>query len=144
MQGEDGIDVVTIPRVPVGGDGLLERMAGAFWEFGVHRGCCIRAFNLCGVKFLSRLLTALNLLPSIATSSSPNSPSLRLNWVNSRQTCERFEVVPAEVGNGLEVGLQSTDQPHHFDVEFRLALQQTPGPHSIQIPIDVNLEEIAG
>src|SRR6478735_3395662 len=27
-----------IPRVPVGGDGLLERMAGAFWEFGVHRG----------------------------------------------------------------------------------------------------------
>jgi len=46
----------------------------------------IHAFNLCGVKFLPRLLTALNLLPSMATTASRNKPSCRLSSINSRQT----------------------------------------------------------
>ena len=39
--------------------------------------CSIRRWILLGVKFLSRLLTALNLLPSIATRASENSSSRR-------------------------------------------------------------------
>jgi hypothetical protein len=35
--------------------------------------CSIRRWSLLGVKFLSRLLTALNLLPSIAMIASENS-----------------------------------------------------------------------
>jgi hypothetical protein len=42
--------------------------------------------TLCAVKFLSRLLTALNLLPSMATIASENRSSLRLSSTNSRHT----------------------------------------------------------
>src|SRR5512135_259204 len=48
--------------------------------------CFIRACSLCAVKFLSRLLTALNLLPSMATTPSVNNPTWRLSSTNSRQT----------------------------------------------------------
>lgn len=50
---------------------------------------CTRAFDSCGVKFLSRLLAALNLLPSMATTASPSSPRVRLSSTNSRQTLRR-------------------------------------------------------
>ena len=48
--------------------------------------CCIRALSLRSVKFLSRLLTALNLLPSIATIASENSFRSRHMTMNSRHT----------------------------------------------------------
>jgi len=48
--------------------------------------CCIRACSLRSVKFLSRLLTALNLLPSIATLASEKSFRPWHNTTNSRQT----------------------------------------------------------
>ena len=47
----------------------------------------------------------------------------------------------AEVGNGLEVGRQSTGQPHHFDVALRLALQPTAGRDAVQVAVDVELEQ---
>src|SRR5205807_1366238 len=43
--------------------------------------------HLARVKFLSRLFTALNLLPSIATLASVNSPILRQSATNRAQTC---------------------------------------------------------
>ena len=48
--------------------------------------CCRRRFIFARVKFLSRLFTALNLLPSIATSDSVNRLSPRHNTTNSRHT----------------------------------------------------------
>ena len=48
--------------------------------------CCLRTSILRWLKFLSRLLTALNLLPSIATTPSANSCSRRHSKTNSRQT----------------------------------------------------------
>jgi len=47
---------------------------------------CMRRFSLALVKFLSRLLAALNLLPSIATVASANSPNSRHGTTNCRQT----------------------------------------------------------
>ena len=47
----------------------------------------IRRFIFALVKFLSRLLTALNLLPSIATSAWLNRLSCRHSTMNWRQTC---------------------------------------------------------
>jgi hypothetical protein len=46
----------------------------------------IRVFILPGVKLRSRWLTALNLLPSIATVASLNKPQRRHSTMNSRQT----------------------------------------------------------
>ncbi len=46
----------------------------------------MRFLSLLSVKFLSRLLTALNLLPSIATIASENRLSRRHSTMNSRQT----------------------------------------------------------
>ena len=46
----------------------------------------MRRCSLARVKFLSRLLTALNLLPSMATMASVNSSSLRHRTTNYRQT----------------------------------------------------------
>ena len=45
-----------------------------------------RRFILAGVKFLSRLLTALNLLPSMATMASENNSSSRHSTMNWRHT----------------------------------------------------------
>src|SRR5262249_45225015 len=42
---------------------------------------------LARVKFLSRLFTALNLLPSIATLASVNRPMVRQSATNWAQTC---------------------------------------------------------
>jgi len=104
--------------------------------------CCIRAFNLCGVKFLSRLLTALNLLPVDGHYGIAKQPDLATQLDElAADSANRFAVIPTEVGDGLEVGRQSTSQPHQFDVALRLALQPTAGWDPVQIPIDVNLEE---
>src|ERR1035438_577818 len=46
----------------------------------------MRVFILLLVKFRSRWLTALNLLPSIATVASVNKPQLRHSTMNSRHT----------------------------------------------------------
>src|SRR5260370_15609502 len=48
--------------------------------------CAIRRCILACVKFRSRVLTALNLLPSIATLASLNSSRRRHSTTNSRQT----------------------------------------------------------
>jgi hypothetical protein len=47
--------------------------------------CFIRCSSLCGVKLRSRLLTALNVLPSTATTPSTSSLSLRQMATNRLQ-----------------------------------------------------------
>ncbi len=104
--------------------------------------CCLRAFSLCGVKFLSRLFTALNLLPSIATTRVAEQPELttQLDELPAHSP-DRLAVVPAEVGDGLEVRRQAPRQPHQLNVALRLALQAPARLQAVEIPVDVDLEQ---
>ena len=103
--------------------------------------CSIRRFILPCVKFLSRALTALNLLPSIATLGSLNSSSSRHSAMNARHASpDRWAVVLAEVGDRLEVGRQPSGQPHQLDVALALALQPPARRDAIDIAVDVDLQ----
>src|SRR5439155_19675092 len=48
---------------------------------------------------------------------------------------DRWPVVLAEVGNGLEVRHQTSSQPHELDVALRLALQTTARLNAIEITV---------
>src|SRR6184192_645869 len=106
--------------------------------------CAIRRCILAAVKFLSRLFTALNLLPSMATIASVNRSSLRHSTMNWRHTLDRGPIVLAEVSNGLEVRHQTSSQPHELDVALRLALQTAARLNAIEITVDVNRQQRGG
>ena len=98
------------------------------------------------VKLRSLLLTALIRVPSTASSSRPNRSSCRQSRTNSRNTEYRAEsraVVAPEIGDGLEVRLQVPQQPDHFEVATGLRFQPPARTHSVQIAVDVELQEIA-
>ena len=57
---------------------------------------------------------------------------------------EGMTVVAAEVGNGLEVGLEVAKQPDHLNVPPRLCLQAPAGADPIEVAVDVELEQISG
>ena len=104
--------------------------------------CCSRALSLCGVKFLSRLLTALNLLPSMATIASSNSPSSAAQQDElAADLADGFAVVAAEVGDRLEVRRQPPGEPDQLDVALRFALQPTARRHAVQVAVDVDLQQ---
>src|SRR5207245_203417 len=50
---------------------------------------------------------------------------------------DRLTVVPAEVGDGLEVRGQAPGQPHQLNVTLRLAFQAPTGLQAVEIPVDV-------
>jgi len=52
-------------------------------------------------------------------------------------------VLPPELGDGLVVRTQTTEQPHHFHVAPALGLQTTRRPELLQIPVEVQLQKIA-
>ena len=52
-------------------------------------------------------------------------------------------VVAPEIGDGLEVRLQVPQQPDHFEVATGLRFQPPARTHSVQIAVDVELQEIA-
>jgi len=81
-----------------------------------------RAFAL--VKVPIRVLTALNLLPSIATLASLNKLKAPAQHNElAAEPCEWPRRVPAEVGYGLEVRHQAAGQPNQLDVALALPLQ---------------------
>src|SRR5256885_16791581 len=88
---------------------------------------CILAW----VKFRSRVLTALNLLPSIATLASLNSSRRRHSTTNSRQTLPMASIVFPEVGYRLEVWHQAAGQPNQFDVALAFPFQAPARLHPI-------------
>src|SRR5947208_7236262 len=49
---------------------------------------------------------------------------------------------PSELGDRLVVGLQTSQQPHHFHVALALGLQPPRRPHLPQIPVQVQLQQI--
>ena len=55
---------------------------------------------------------------------------------------EDHAIVAPEVGDGLEVRLQASEQPDHLDVAVALLLQPTARPHPVQIAIDVEFQQI--
>jgi hypothetical protein len=56
---------------------------------------------------------------------------------------ESRAVVAPEIGDGLEVRLQVPQQPDHFEVATGLRFQPPARTHSVQIAVDVELQEIA-
>ena len=54
---------------------------------------------------------------------------------------DRLTVVPAEVGNGLEVRRQAPGQPHQLNVALGLAFQTPTGLQPVEIPVDVDLQQ---
>jgi hypothetical protein len=75
------------------------------------------------VKLRSRVPTALNLLPSIATSACENSFSSRHSVTKRRHTFRIPAVVTTEVNYPLEVRRQATREPHQFDVALAFPFQ---------------------
>lgn len=75
------------------------------------------------VKFLSRLFTALNLLPPMARQSPLSVPTRRQSSTNCPETLQIPAVVSPEIRNGLVVWHQLAGRPHHLNVATSLALQ---------------------
>ena len=57
---------------------------------------------------------------------------------------EGIAVVAAEVGDGLEVGLQVPQQPDHLDVAMGLGFEPPTGPDPVKVTVDVELQQITG
>ena len=102
--------------------------------------CAAAAWPL--VKFRSRLLTALNLLPSMATIASVNRFELAAQHDElAADVADGLAVVLAEVGDGLEVRHQAAGQPHQLDVALRLALQAPARLDAVEVAVDVDLQQ---
>ena len=54
---------------------------------------------------------------------------------------ERATIVAPKVGDGLEVRLQSPQQPDDLDVAMTLPLQRPTRPNLVQIAVDVELQK---
>ena len=80
--------------------------------------------HLARVKFLSRLFTALNLLPSIATLGMREEAN---HAAQRNEACAHLAdgsaIVLAEVGNRLVIGDKPARQPHHLNVARSLTLE---------------------
>src|SRR5262249_34131672 len=104
--------------------------------------CAIRLAILACVKLRSRLFTALNLLPSIATLGVCNRPICRHSAMNFAQNLlDRCTIVLPEIGDRLMIWSQAADQPHHLDIAARLMFQAATGLHPIGITVDVKLQK---
>jgi hypothetical protein len=100
---------------------------------------CLRRRSIFAlVKFLSRLFTALNLLPWIATLAFKSRPIRRHSSTNRAQT---FLMAPllSLLRNRLVVRRQPTEQPHHLDVAPRFAFQPPARLYPVEVAIDVEL-----
>src|SRR6266542_1536583 len=103
--------------------------------------CTIRRCIFAGVKFLSRLFTALNLLPSMATIASVNRSSLRHSTMNWRHTLRIAGPLSLrKLAMVLKSGITSR-HPHELDVALCLALQPAAGLDAIQVAVDVELQQ---
>src|SRR5271170_620704 len=98
----------------------------------------MRRSILARVKFLSRLFTALNLLPSIATLACVSRPIMRQSATNrGADLADGAAVVLAEVGNGLVIGSKAAGQPHHLNVAPGLTLKPAARLGRVEIALYV-------
>src|SRR5438046_5633412 len=99
---------------------------------------CILAW----VKFRSRVLTALNLLPS--NRDARLGEEFKAPAQHHKLTADPpdgLAIVLAEVGYGLEVRHQAAGQPNQLDVALALPLQAPARLHPIEVSVDVNLQQ---
>src|SRR5436305_9399681 len=104
--------------------------------------CASRRSILAWVKFRSRVLTALNLLPSIATLAT--GEEFKAPAQHHKLTADPpdgLAIVLPEVGYCLEVRHQAAGQPNHLDIALALPLQPPARLHPIEISVDVNLQQ---
>ena len=62
----------------------------------------------------------------------------------TKHSAESLAIVCAEIGDGLEVRLQGTQQPDDFDVAMTFGFQPPARPHAVEITVDVELQQVAG
>src|SRR6266436_3276682 len=101
----------------------------------------MRLSILARVKFLSRLFTALNLLPSIATLACVSRPIARHSTAKRAHFADGSTVVLAEVSNRLVVGSKAAREPHHLNVAGGLTLKPTARLNPVEIAVDVQLQQ---
>src|ERR1700757_1353733 len=94
------------------------------------------------VKLRSLLLTALIRVPSTASNSRPQVQLAAQQDKFTKDLAEGVAVVASEVSNGLEVRLQVSQQPDHLDIAVGLGLQPAARSHSVQVAVDVKLQQI--
>src|SRR5215212_5880826 len=56
---------------------------------------------------------------------------------------DRLEVVFAKIGDRLEIRPELFEQPHQLKIASRLAFEETRGAKSVEIAIDIQLEQIS-
>jgi hypothetical protein len=60
----------------------------------------------------------------------------------TKDRAEGLAIVAPEVGDGLEVRLEVAQQPDYLDVAMSLGFQPPARPHSVQVAIDIELQQI--
>src|SRR6516162_2242605 len=98
--------------------------------------CSRRRFILASVKFLSRLFTALNLLPSMATLAPPRRSRRRHSRTNARQTLRIAS--PLSLRNSAIVLAR---QPHQLDIALAFPLKPTARLNAVEISVNVGLQQ---
>src|ERR1039458_6997755 len=94
--------------------------------------CSRRRCILACVKFRSRALTALNLLPSIATLPSLNSSRRRHSKHElAADLADGLAVVLAKIGYRFEIRHQAAGQPDQLDVALALPLKAPARPRPL-------------
>ena len=88
------------------------------------------------------MLTALNLLPSIATLSfAEQLKAAAQHHELTADLADGLSIVLTEVGYGLEVRHQPARQPNQFDVALALPFQPTARLYPVEVAVDVNLQQ---
>jgi hypothetical protein len=63
-------------------------------------------------------------------------------YEGSTGSSERLAIVLAVIGNGLEVRLESIEQPHDFDIALAFGFETARGTNTLEIAIQVQLQQI--
>src|SRR5947208_13444888 len=104
--------------------------------------CASRRCILAWVKLRSRVLTALNLLPS--NRNACLAQQLKASAQHHELTADLVDgvaIILAEVGYRLEIRHQAPGQPHQLDVTLAFPLQAPARLHPIEVSVDVNLQQ---
>src|SRR5271157_23802 len=103
--------------------------------------CSSRLAALACVKFRSRELTALNLLPSMATVVARKQAGAPADHDEfATDFADGRAIVLAEIRDGLEVRRQAAREPHHFDVPLAFPLKLAAGLNAVEVAVYVELQ----
>src|ERR1700681_2474792 len=104
--------------------------------------CARRRCILAWVKFRSRVLTVLNLLPSIATLASLNSSRRRDSTTNSQQTLRIAATLSLrKIGYRLISRHQAAGEPNQLNVALAFSLQAPARLQPVELSVTVNFHQ---